>query len=86
MCCSFFSASGNGLEAFLTAANKLVVAVCCKKEYITATLPHSLFSDHKWVGNNNVLFTSFCMRVNFRKKDNCVNRLEVTRGWKRNNE
>uniref|UniRef100_A0AAZ3QZJ3 Neurobeachin-like protein 2 n=1 Tax=Oncorhynchus tshawytscha TaxID=74940 RepID=A0AAZ3QZJ3_ONCTS len=46
---SFFTPGGTGLEAFISSAGVLVVAVCTKKEYMTVMLPDYSFCDSLWV-------------------------------------
>lgn len=46
--CSFFTPGGTGLEAFISSAGVLVVAVCTKKEYMTVMLPDYSFCDSLW--------------------------------------
>uniref|UniRef100_A0A8C7R8I7 Neurobeachin-like protein 2 n=1 Tax=Oncorhynchus mykiss TaxID=8022 RepID=A0A8C7R8I7_ONCMY len=45
---SFFTPGGTGLEAFISSAGVLVVAVCTKKEYMTVMLPDYSFCDSLW--------------------------------------
>lgn len=49
--CSFFTPGGTGLEAFISSAGVLVVAVCTKKEYMTVMLPDYSFCDSLWVSD-----------------------------------
>uniref|UniRef100_A0AAZ3PC80 Neurobeachin-like protein 2 n=1 Tax=Oncorhynchus tshawytscha TaxID=74940 RepID=A0AAZ3PC80_ONCTS len=48
---SFFTPGGTGLEAFISSAGVLVVAVCTKKEYMTVMLPDYSFCDSLWVSD-----------------------------------
>lgn len=50
--CSFFTASGTGLEAFFTMEGVLVVAVCTKKDYMAVALPEYPLADSCWVSVN----------------------------------
>uniref|UniRef100_A0A674AT04 Neurobeachin-like protein 2 n=1 Tax=Salmo trutta TaxID=8032 RepID=A0A674AT04_SALTR len=70
---SFFTPGGTGLEAFISSAGVLVVAVCTKKEYMTVMLPDYSFCDSLWVIHvpgkrpfgqitmNYIPFTSCCI-------------------------
>uniref|UniRef100_A0A674BFT9 Neurobeachin-like protein 2 n=1 Tax=Salmo trutta TaxID=8032 RepID=A0A674BFT9_SALTR len=62
---SFFTPGGTGLEAFISSAGVLVVAVCTKKEYMTVMLPDYSFCDSLWVKvrvtMNYIPFTSCCI-------------------------
>lgn len=54
--CSFFTASGTGLEAFFTMEGVLVVAVCTKKDYMAVSLPEHPLADSCWVRADEGLF------------------------------
>ena len=45
---SFYTASGNGFEAFITAKGVLIVAVANKKEFLAVPLDDFPLRDEKW--------------------------------------
>lgn len=46
--CSFYTANGNGFEAFFTSAGVLVVAVASKKEFLAVPLDDHPLNDERW--------------------------------------
>eukprot|EP00058_Branchiostoma_floridae_P012964 XP_002598452.1 hypothetical protein BRAFLDRAFT_83269 [Branchiostoma floridae] len=47
-CCSFCTDNGTGFEGFFTNEGSLVIAVCYKKDYLTAQVDRIYFTDSNW--------------------------------------